>query len=390
MALHNFAAIRGTRVEFTIDSKALRNNLLGDPTTRRVAVYLPEGYDDSTGDYPLFVDLVGFTGSGLAHFNWRPFGDNIPQRIDRLIDEGKMGPVVTVFPDCFTSLGGNQYIDSAAMGNWEDFLIDEMIPAVEARFRVRKGREHRAIFGKSSGGYGAIVHGLRRAEAWGAVACHSGDMGFLMGYSGDFPKVLDTLAGYDRDIGRLLAHYEAKPKLSHDDMHNLMTLAMAATYDPDPSQPKGVRLPVDHYTGEMIPERWANWMAHDPVAFTWCTAHGPWSPCCKRQASTTGTRSSTTTTPRSTTARTSRSPSYTTPSPDSDTMPPSLPPPGAGEMPRRGREGGGRRTAEPSCGENDPGPHGRPGGEGVTAGAVGTGALPLCYPGRAGPPRRGS
>jgi len=265
MALHNFAALRGTRVEFTIDSKALQSNLLGDPTTRRVAVYLPEGYDDSAGDYPLFVDLVGFTGSGLAHFNWRPFGDNIPQRIDRLIDEGKMGPVVTVFPDCFTSLGGNQYIDSAAMGNWEDFLIEEMIPAVEERFRVRKGREHRAILGKSSGGYGAIVHGLRRAEAWGAVACHSGDMGFLMGYSGDFPKVLDTLAGHDRDIGKLLAHYEAKPKLSHEDLHNLMTLAMAATYDPDPSQSKGIRLPVDHYTGAMIPERWDNWMAHDPV-----------------------------------------------------------------------------------------------------------------------------
>ncbi|NOY55426.1 MAG: enterochelin esterase [Actinobacteria bacterium] len=262
---HSFSPSRGTRVEFSIDSHALRGNLLGDPVQRRVAVYLPQGYASSDEEYPVFVDLVGFTGSGLAHFNWRPFGENVPQRLDRLVAEGEMGPVVAVFPDCFTSLGGNQYINSAAMGNWEDYLIDEMLPEIERRFRVRKGREHRAVFGKSSGGYGAIVHGLRHADAWGAVACHSGDMGFAMCYSGDFPKLLDTLAEHDRDIAKLLAHYEAKQKLTHDDMHMLMALAMAASYDPDPAGPKGIRLPVDLYTGELDAERWANWMRHDPV-----------------------------------------------------------------------------------------------------------------------------
>ncbi|MDR9451048.1 MAG: hypothetical protein RI637_07520 [Acidimicrobiia bacterium] len=89
MPLHNFAPLRGRRVEFTIDSEAVRNNILGDPTTRRVAVYLPEGYDDSDEDYPVFVDLVGFSGSGLAHFNWRPFGDSIPQRLDRLVTDSE-------------------------------------------------------------------------------------------------------------------------------------------------------------------------------------------------------------------------------------------------------------------------------------------------------------
>jgi S-formylglutathione hydrolase FrmB len=176
-----------------------------------------------------------------------------------------MGPVVTVFPDCFTSLGGNQYINSASMGNWEDFLTSELVPEVERRFRVKKGRNHRAVFGKSSGGYGAIVHGLRRPDVWGAVACHSGDMGFLMCYMSDFPKLLDTLAEHDRNIRRLLAHYEEKPKLTHEDLHMLMAIAMAASYDPDVSEPKGVRLPVDPITGELIEERWANWMRHDPV-----------------------------------------------------------------------------------------------------------------------------
>jgi len=47
-------------------------------------------------------DLVGFTGSGLSHTNWKPFGDNVPERAARLMREGRMGPAIFVFPDCFT------------------------------------------------------------------------------------------------------------------------------------------------------------------------------------------------------------------------------------------------------------------------------------------------
>ncbi len=264
MPSHNFARPRGLIVEITIESEALEGNLLGDPTTRTVAVYLPEEYEASEDRYPLFVDVVGFTGSGFSHIGWKPFAESVPQRVDRLIDEGKMGPVVLAFPDCFTSLGGNQYIDSAAMGNWETFLIDEMIPRLQAEFRLLDGREHRAIFGKSSGGYGAIVHGLRRADAWGAIACHSGDMGFDLVYATDFPKTLEVLAEH-KGIEGFLAHIESEPKITDEDMHALMILAMAATYDPDPEAPKGIRLPVDLETCERDEERWEQWLRHDPL-----------------------------------------------------------------------------------------------------------------------------
>ncbi len=264
MPTHNFARPKGTIVEIEIESAALAGNMLGDPTTRTVAVYLPEGYESADGHYPLFVDVVGFTGSGLSHLGWKAFAESVPQRLDRLVAGGKMGPVVAAFPDCFTSLGGNQYIDSVAMGNWESFLIDEMIPRLETEFRLRPGRDHRAIFGKSSGGYGAIVHGLRRADAWGAVACHSGDMAFDLCYAPDFPKTLDGLAEHD-GIDGFLSHIEAAAKVSNDDMHVLMILAMAATYDPDPGAPKGIRLPVDLETCELDPQRWERWMAHDPL-----------------------------------------------------------------------------------------------------------------------------
>ena len=166
MPQHNFCPARG-RIEYLeIDARSLANNVLGDPTVRTVAVYLPEGYDDSSEQYPLLVDIVGYTGSGLAHVGWKAFGESVPQRVDRLVANGEMGPVIVAFPDCFTRLGGNQYINSSVMGNWADFLVDEMVPAREGAYRVKPGRQHRGLFGKSSGGYGAIAHGMMHAEHW--------------------------------------------------------------------------------------------------------------------------------------------------------------------------------------------------------------------------------
>ena len=89
---------------FTIESRALAGNRLGDPASRELQVYLPAGWDGSRR-LPLLVDLVGFTGSGQAHTNWRAFTENLPERLDRLIGTGAMPPVAVAFPDCFTRLG---------------------------------------------------------------------------------------------------------------------------------------------------------------------------------------------------------------------------------------------------------------------------------------------
>src|ERR687897_3958595 len=115
-----------------IESDCLKNNLLGDPSRRRVDVYVPAGHDGR--GLPLLVDLVGYTAGGPAHTNWKNAGENVPERLDRLIGTGEMPPCVVAFPDCFTRLEGNQYINSAAMGPWDDFLREEVVPFVEAKF----------------------------------------------------------------------------------------------------------------------------------------------------------------------------------------------------------------------------------------------------------------
>lgn len=259
----NRSVPRGQVHRLTLESRILAGNPLGDPVTRELHVYTPAGHE-SGRHLPLLVDLVGFTGSGLSHTNWKAFTENVPERLDRLIGEGAMGPVVVAFPDCYSRLGGNQYINSAAIGRYEDYLIEEVLPFVEGHFACG-GPNKRAVFGKSSGGYGAIMHGLRRADTWSAFACHSGDMAFELCYLGDVPKVLNELAKHERSIEKFMRHFEATSKPTEAETAVINLLAMAATYDPDLGSYLGIRLPVDLYTGELIPERWKNWLAHDPA-----------------------------------------------------------------------------------------------------------------------------
>ena len=289
MALKRPKGAAGTFVVLEHASKILKGNPLGDPHVRKLGVWLPPQYDGSGARFPVLFDLVGFTGSGLAHANWRPFGDNVPERAARLIREGKMGPAIIVFPDCFTALGGNQYVNSSAIGNYADYLTKEIVPFVDREFRTLASREHRGCFGKSSGGYGAIIHGMRYASTWGAIADHSGDAYFDLVYYCDWPNTLNELAryrprkvadgpydaralakGHDTglDDGRARRFLDAvwkKPKLSMAEGHAIMNLCMAATYDPDPRAPNGFRLPFNVETGELIAERWRRWRANDPV-----------------------------------------------------------------------------------------------------------------------------
>ena len=251
------------RVErLTLNSTLLKNNLLGDPSVREIDVYVPAGV--AAEGLPLLVDLVGFTAGGPAHTNWKNFSENLPERLDRLIGTGAMPPCIVAFPDCFTKLGGNQYINSAAIGPWDDVLLQEIVPLVE-RTHQCGGAGKRGVFGKSSGGYGAIAHALLHPDFWSAAACHSGDMGFELCYLGEFPRLLRALAHQGGSIEKWINAFYAAPKTRDNDVHDLMTLAMCATYDPDPTAPYGIRLPVDAQTCELIPERWENFKAWDPL-----------------------------------------------------------------------------------------------------------------------------
>jgi putative esterase len=296
MAIKRPAATDGTLVVLEHTSKVLQGNRLGDPHVRKLGVWLPPQYDEAQSRnrgrrFPVLYDLVGFTGSGLAHTNWKPFGDNVPERVGRLMHEKKMGPTIMVFADCFTALGGNQYVNSSAIGNYADYLTRELIPFVDREFRTLASREHRGCFGKSSGGYGSMLHAMKYPQYWGAVADHSGDAYFDFVYWHDWPNTLNELTRFraakrhpgkydalreserkgldvgidDGRVKRFLEHVWSKEKLSLGEGHAIMNLCMAATYDPDPKTALGFRIPFNMESGELIEKRWKRWLEHDPV-----------------------------------------------------------------------------------------------------------------------------
>ncbi len=257
--------LRGRLEQFKLDSMLLRGNALGDPHRRVVTVYLPPEYDRAPDRrFPVFVDLAGFMGSGPADVGWKAFEESVPERLERLVRSKAMGPVIAVFPDCWTRLGGNQYINSSAVGNYADYLVREIVPQVDDRYRTFANPKKRAVFGRSSGGYGAMIQGMQYARHWAAIACHSGDMYFDFCYRNDIPRVLTALAEFGGDRKKFLKAFYARRK-PDGDTHTLMFLAMAAFYDPDPKAPLGFQLPMDLQTGEIDEKRWARWLRHDPI-----------------------------------------------------------------------------------------------------------------------------
>src|SRR6185437_14904629 len=101
MARKQLSIPQGRVVVVEHTSHVLADNPLGDPHVRKLAVWLPPQYDRAKGSgrgrrFPVLYDLVGFTGSGLAHVNWRPFDENVPERAARLLAERRMGPAIIV------------------------------------------------------------------------------------------------------------------------------------------------------------------------------------------------------------------------------------------------------------------------------------------------------
>jgi len=248
------------------ESTVLAGNRAGDPSLRRVPVYLPPSYDDAPDRrYPVVYVLTGFMGRGRMLLNDNPWSPSLDDRMDTMIHEGRCGEMILVLPDCFTRYGGSQYLNSSATGRYDDHIVQELVRHIDVKFRTLAHRDHRGVTGKSSGGYGALVLGMKHPDVFGAVACHSGDMHFDFCYRPDIPKFCATVqrAG---GIREWLEAFEAKRQKKHEDFMVLNILGMAAAYSPNPkTKPFGIDLPCDLETGLFRKDVWDRWLEHDPL-----------------------------------------------------------------------------------------------------------------------------
>lgn len=257
----------------SFDSKTLKGNPLGDPALRKFPVYLPPSYGKSNKKFPVAYLLTGFTGRGMQYLNISFLSENMEERLNRLIAEKGMKEMIVVMPDCITKYGGSQYINSTATGNYESYIIDELVPYIDGKYNTIADLSKRAVCGKSSGGYGAVILAMKNPDVFGLMCSTAGDMAFEYCYMFGFPEFVIDIEPYgkgDKGVANFIKNElnfkQPKPKSFHNIINNI---GMASCYSPNPKgfKTKGYNfdLPFNILTGELDNKVFGRWLEHDPV-----------------------------------------------------------------------------------------------------------------------------
>ncbi len=255
--------LRGRVESRVFPSQVLRGNPWGDPTDRELPVYLPpSGRIDGR---PLVLLLTGYTGAGWMHFQRGNYlRESLLQRIDRLMRTGEAAEAVVVAPDCLTTLGGSQYLNSTATGRYEDYVVQEILPWVRQEYRTGPT----VVCGTSSGGYGALQLAMRHPEVFQAVAADAGDLYFEYCYLPEFPigaREIRRAGGPEKFLEGHLGNWIVGFAPDLPIVQTIEQMGYASCYSPIESEPGRFDLPYDWSTGELRPEVWDRWLAWDPV-----------------------------------------------------------------------------------------------------------------------------
>lgn len=150
------------------DSKALGSQ-------RRVHIYTPPGYPEGRGKYPVLYLLHGYGDDDSA---WTDCG-RVNFILDNLIAEGKAKPMIVVMPyghtfDPFTATKDSDWANFGK--SIQRHLLEDVAPLVESKYRVKGGRESRAIAGLSMGGSQSIFIGLGNVDKFSWIGAFSSGM----------------------------------------------------------------------------------------------------------------------------------------------------------------------------------------------------------------------
>jgi len=264
--------LAGRLDQLTISSEALRGNPLGDPHDRPLWVYVPP--TATAVALPTIYVIQGYTGQVDMWQNRMPLRPTVIERVDELFATPGCPPALVAFVDCWTSVGGSQYLDSPGTGRYQTYLCDEVVPFVDATYPTLAAPAHRGIAGKSSGGYGAMITPMLRPDLFGGMATHSGDALFEVCYADSFREVARVLRDkYGGSYERFLHEHAQRPAFSLPDDAKLFEIwGYASCYSADPDGT--VHLPFDTATGAIVPQVWDRWLAVDPVRMVAAHAEG--------------------------------------------------------------------------------------------------------------------
>ena len=183
-------------------------------------------------------------------------------RIDQLIQSG-CPPFIAVLPDTMTRLGGSQYVNSPAIGNYATYVAEEVLAAAASQIQMN-GKW--GVIGHSSGGFGALHLSLEYPGLFQAAACHAGDMGFDLMF---LSEIAHAVSGVQRagGIDHFLEYFWNQSRPGKEVFAAFNLIAMACAYSPNPEATGSfpADFPVDFETGEVDFEILTSWRSFDPV-----------------------------------------------------------------------------------------------------------------------------
>ena len=253
-------SLAGRLEQHDVTFKALIGNRLGDPPHRTLLIYLPKEYDEEDQRrFPVVYVLHGFT---LNVRDWvKPgslYADYLP-RADQLMRSGSMPPVIVVFIDGWTSLGGSQYVDSSGTGRYQQYFVDDIITWVDRHFRTLPEGRHRAVQGHSSGGFGAVYTALCHPDAFAAIGPCAPDALYEVLY----PPIFSNAVRLLRNAGATFKQWQTGEIEIPGAGDLQMCQGIAACFSPDALGTP--QLPFDTKTGRTLDVIWQEWLAFDPV-----------------------------------------------------------------------------------------------------------------------------
>lgn len=246
------APLKGTLDRITVHGPSLEGNLEGDSPDRPVSIYLPPGYETSPERrYPVVYFLHGFTDSDLYWFGWREHFVNVPAAYERALEAGTVREMILVMPNAYTAYKGSMYSSSVTTGDWEAYVVDELVAYIDDHYRTIPERVSRGLTGHSMGGYGAIRIGMKRPDVFGSLYVMS-------------PCCMEARTGGGGPMLERLEAITSMEEVQQASFGVVAQFASAAAWSPDPNKPPFyLDLPVED--GEPQPDVFARWTANAPL-----------------------------------------------------------------------------------------------------------------------------
>jgi enterochelin esterase-like enzyme len=248
-----------------VPAPALANNMLGEPAEREALVYLPPSYFKTQDKYPVIYFLLGF-GQNYS-------GLTLPNDIDAIIADGKLKEMIVVTISGVNLLGGSFYTNSPVTGNWEDFIVSDVVKYVDSQYRTIADVSGRGIAGFSMGGFGSLSIAMKHPDVFSAVFAMS--PGLLaengLGGEGGYLQIpeLKYVQPFLAEIKKISTMGDKEALAAMSSSGYAVLFAFGTIFSPDPTgKPPYFQFPFSEVGGKLVKDEviWNRWQdAHGIV-----------------------------------------------------------------------------------------------------------------------------